>query len=158
MKKSIEQLSKSYPEIIARVLGVVLILAFVLSCSVRLIAPYDAITDQQSYELQEKVMVQFAEWKRGVGPLDDYQSFYDEVDVRLTILIDRNRQIPDSDYIVGMLERLHENITVEVRGLHSEDLLDAEVLEQIQPDIMAQFSAIQKFQMALKRSENVNLN
>jgi hypothetical protein len=158
MNKSIEKLSVAYPNRSVLALGLILILAFVSSCTVRLIAPYDAVTDQQSYVLQEKIMVQFAEWKRGVGPLDDYHSFYDEVDVMLTILIDRNRQIPDSEHIVGMLERVHENIIVIVRELHNEDELNAEVLEQIQPDIMAQFSAIQKFQMALKRSENVNRN
>lgn len=57
-----------------------------------------------------------------------------------------------------MLKRIHENSVIEVREMHAKNLLDAEVIEQIQPDIMAQFSAIQKFQMALKRSENTNEN
>lgn len=141
-----------------RLLILCLFMILASSCTVRTIAPYDEVTDQQSYELQEKIMLQFVEWKRDIGPLEDYHPFYDEVDARLTILIDRNRQIPDSEFIVGMLERVHENILSEVRSLHEQNLLDSEVIEQIQPDIMAQFTAIQEFQMALKRSENTNRN
>lgn len=133
----------------------IFILTLLLSaCSVQMIAPYDQVTDEQTYMLQENVMIQFSEWQRNIGPVDEYYNFYDSADARLTVLIERNKQIPDSDYIVDMLERLHDNLFTEVRGLHEQDLLDHEVIEQIKPDIMAQFTAIQKFQMALKRSEN----
>ena len=133
----------------------IIILTLLLSaCSVQMIAPYDQVTDEQTYMLQENVMIQFSEWQRNIGPVDEYYNFYDSADARLTVLIERNKQIPDSDYIVDMLERLHDNLITEVRGLHEQDLLDHEVIEQIKPDIMAQFTAIQKFQMALKRSEN----
>lgn len=133
----------------------IIILTLLLSaCSVQMIAPYDQVTDEQTYMLQENVMIQFSEWQRNIGPVDEYYNFYDSADARLTVLIERNKQIPDSDYIVDMLERLHDNLITEVRSLHEQDLLDHEVIEQIKPDIMAQFTAIQKFQMALKRSEN----
>lgn len=139
-------------------LSVFIFVVLASSCTVRMVAPYDEITDRQSYELQEKILVQFTEWKRDIGPLEDYHRFYDEVDTRLSILIERNKQIPDSEFIVGMLERIHENMITEIRELHDQNLLDEEVITQIQPDIMAQFSAIQKFQMALKRSENTSSN
>lgn len=133
----------------------VMLLALLFSaCSVQMVAPYDQVTDEQIYHLQENVMIQFSQWQRNIGPAEEYHNFYDSADARLTVLIERNRQIPDSDFIVEMLELLHENLITEVRGLHEEGLLDREVIEQIKPDIMAQFTAIQKFQMALKRSEN----
>ncbi len=133
----------------------ILSLAF-SACSVRLIAPYDAVTDEEVYSIQEKVLLQFAEWNHDIASYEENSTFYDEVDVKLTILIERNKQIPKSDFIVGMLERIRTNIVVEVKQLHQNDLLDNEVIEQIKPDIMSQFIAIQKFQMALKRNETVN--
>ncbi len=132
-----------------------ILLALLLSaCSVQMIAPYDQVTDEQTYLLQENVIIQFSEWQRSIGPAEEYHNFYDSADARLTVLIERNKQIPDSDFIVEMLERLHDNLITEIRSLHEQDLLDREVIEQIKPDIMAQFTAIQKFQMALKRSKN----
>jgi len=149
---------KRFQHCISAIVTLVLFLVLGTACSVKMIAPYDAITDQQTYELQEKVIMQFAEWKREISPIDEYIAFYDEVDTKLTILIERNRQIPKSDFIVGMLERLRTNLVLELKQLHEQDMLNREVIEQIQPDVMSQFVAIQKFQMALKRSENQNTN
>lgn len=134
----------------------VLLLIVLNACTVRIIAPYDLVTDERVYTLQEKVLIQFAEWNRNIGPVSQYTEFYDMVDVKLTILIERNKQIPKSDFIVKMLEKLRTNLVIEIKQLHQDNLLDKEVIEQVQPDIMDQFIAIQKFQMALKGNEKTN--
>ncbi len=138
-----------------RVLFLSLALLAISSCTVRLIAPYDAITDQKVSELHESINLTFKKWQREVPPYDSAVDFYDEAEVRLDILIQRNEAIEKSELIVNMLKKVNENIGL-LRELHkaSTDGFDA-VLEQTTPDLNAQFNAIQKFQMALKRaSEN----
>ena len=50
----------------------IIILTLLLSaCSVQMIAPYDQVTDEQTYMLQENVMIQFSEWQRNIGPVDE---------------------------------------------------------------------------------------
>jgi hypothetical protein len=131
-------------------------LAFFSSCTVRLIAPYDEITDSKIAELQEDVNLAFRKWLREMPPIEEARDFYDQAEVRLEILIERNRAIEKSDIIVGMLEKTLENIVL-VRQQHESGALSAAFLEEVYPDINAQFNAIQRLQMALKRSDEKRL-
>lgn len=121
-------------------------------CSVRIIAPYDEVTDTKVSDLQEAIASKFSEWQRGIPPIEKEYSFYDEIDGTLEVLISRNQSIEKSDIIVSMLKKIQENLET-IEQLHQDSQLTGEVLKQVKPDIMAQFNSIQKFQMALKRAE-----
>ncbi len=122
------------------------------SCVIRLIAPYDAITDEKVSNLQEQVAVKFIEWERKTPPFNQETKFYDHTEAVLEILILRNQQIKKADTLIKMLQKIQENIKI-MKELHIEDQLSKEVIQQIKPDIMAQFIAIQNFQMALKNAK-----
>jgi hypothetical protein len=134
----------------------IIILLFLIasfsSCTVRLIAPYDEITDRQIFELQENVNLTFKKWQRDLPPIEDAQEFYDLAEVRLEILIERNLAIEKSDFIVQMLQKTLENITL-IKEQHISGNLSGAFIKEVYPDINAQFNAIQRFLMALKRSE-----
>jgi hypothetical protein len=134
---------------INRSFWIILLLA---GCTVRLIAPYDEVTDIKVSNLQERIVTRFTQWERGVPEIEEVQQFYDESEAVLEILIMRNESIEKSEIIVEMLNKVWDNLKI-VRNLHKDNQLTTEVIQQVKPDIMAQFNAIQKFQMALKRAE-----
>ena len=125
----------------------------ITACTVRIIAPYDEVTDRKVSDLQERIVAKFTEWERGVPEIASEYNFYDETSASLEILIFRNENIEKSDIMVSMLKKVQENIET-IRQLHKESELTIEVVKQVKPDIMAQFNAIQKLQMALKRAED----
>lgn len=132
-----------------RVLPIILLLT---SCAVRLIAPYDAVTDEKVSDLQEEVVTKMIEWQREVPPIAKEYSFYDHVESVLEILILRNQNIEKSDIIVHSLQKLLDNIKI-IKSAHEQEMLNTAFIAQVKPDIMAQFNAIQTFQMALKKAE-----
>jgi hypothetical protein len=134
---------------INRSFWIILLLA---GCTVRLIAPYDEVTDIKVSNLQERIVTRFTQWERGVPEIEEVQPFYDESEAVLEILIMRNESIEKSEIIVEMLNKVRDNLKM-IRGLHQDNQLTTEVIQQVKPDIMAQFNAIQKFQMALKRAD-----
>lgn len=132
-------------------IALTLVLTF-SGCKVQLVAPYDEVTDAKVATIQERVVIKFTEWKRSIPDVSEENEFYDVVMGSLEVLIQRNQAIEKSDIIVRALKKVQENIGI-IRGLHEESELSLEVLEQVEPDIMAQFNSIQKFLMALKRAE-----
>jgi hypothetical protein len=135
-----------------KILILIILISSITSCTVRLIAPYDEVTDGKVAELQEDVSLTFRKWQRDMPSIEDAREFYDQAEVRLEILIERNLAIEKSDLIVQMLQKTLENIIL-IKEQHVNGTLSGPFLEEVYPDINAQFNAIQKFQMALKRSE-----
>jgi len=134
------------------IIPIIILGALIASCTVRLIAPYDEVTDKRVSELQENILLTFKKWQREVPPFEDASTFYDKTEVALEILIERNKAIEKSDIIVLALDKTLDNIEI-IKNVHKEGNLSSAFIEEIYPDINAQFNAIQKFQMALKRSE-----
>lgn len=128
------------------------ILLLLTSCAVRLIAPYDAVTDEKVSDLQEKVVTKMIQWQRTVPPVAEDYPFYDETESVLEILILRNQNIEKSKIIVSSLEKLLDNIRI-IKSAQEQGMLNKAFIDQVKPDIMAQFNAIQTFQMALKKAE-----
>ncbi|MCD4683895.1 MAG: hypothetical protein K8R86_11480 [Bacteroidales bacterium] len=136
-----------------KVFNTILIVLLLTGCAtIRLVAPYDQITDQKVSDMQEQVVTKFTEWERNIPPLAEEQSFYDQTESVLEILILRNQNIEKSAILVEMLQKIQENMQI-IKELHQANELSTEVIQQIKPDLMAQFNAIQKYQMALKRAE-----
>lgn len=136
-----------------KLLTSLMLVVFILSCtSVRIIAPYDSVTDEKISNLQEQTVTKFLEWEREIPPIEKEYAFYDKTESTLEILIMRNESIEKSKYIVGMLQKLKDNYSL-IKGAHKSNELSYEVVKQIKPDIMAQYNAIQKFLMALKKGE-----
>ncbi len=128
------------------------LLLLLTSCAIRLIAPYDAVTDEKVSDLQEKVVTKMIQWERNVPPIAEDYPFYDQTESVLEILILRNQNIEKSKIIVSSLQKLLDNIKI-IKSAHERDMLNTAFIEQVKPDIMAQFNAIQTFQMALKKAE-----
>ena len=137
------QFSKGFP----------LIFLLIISCTVRLIAPYDEVTDQKTAELQEFTMLSFKKWTRDLPEFEEAQDFYDQAEVTLEMLVERNQAIKQSGLVVEMLQKILDNIAL-IKTEHKAGRLNEVFIEEISPDINAQFNAIQKFQMSLKRAEN----
>ena len=129
-----------------------LIILLLTSCAIRLIAPYDEVTDKKVSDLQEKVVTKMIEWERKIPPISEEYPFYDHTESVLEILILRNQNIEKSKIIVSSLQKLLENIKI-IKSAHENNMLNTAFIEQVKPDIMAQFNAIQSFQMALKKAE-----
>lgn len=129
------------------------LLVFLLTnCAVRLIAPYDQVTDEKVSNLQEIVVAKMIKWEREIPPIAEEYPFYDQTESVLEILIFRNQNIEKSKIITQTLQKLLDNIMI-IKKAHEMDMLNTAFIEQVRPDIMAQFNAIQTFQMALKRAE-----
>jgi hypothetical protein len=125
------------------------------SCAVRIIAPYDQVTDEKISNLQEEVVIKMTKWEREIPDIKEEYPFYDRTESVLEILIFRNQEIEKSEIIVLSLQKLLDNIKI-IKGAHEKNMLNIEVIKQIKPDIMAQFNAIQTFQSALKRAQKIN--
>lgn len=132
-----------------------LIILLLTSCAVRIIAPYDQITDEKISNLQEEVVIKMTTWEREIPDIKEEYPFYDRTESVLEILIFRNQEIEKSEIIVQILQKLLDNIKI-IKGAHENNMLNIEVIKQIKPDIMAQFNAIQKFQSALRRAQKIN--
>jgi hypothetical protein len=130
---------------------IVLLTAVAISCSVRIIAPYDEITDKKVSDLNERVMIKFKEWERKIPVFINDSSFYDQSEAVLEILIARNESIKKSERIVTMLKRLRDNINI-IKDRHRAGTLSSAFITEVKPDLSAQFNTIQQVQMALKSS------
>lgn len=136
----------------SKILYVLFITLVLTSCAIRLIAPYDEVTDKKVSDLQEKVVTKMIEWEREIPPIADEYPFYDHTQSVLEILILRNENIEKSKIIVSSLQKLLDNIII-LKSAHESNMLNTAFIRQVKPDIMAQFNAIQTFQMALKKAE-----
>jgi hypothetical protein len=136
----------------SKILYVLLITLVLTSCAIRLIAPYDEVTDRKVSDLQEKVVTKMIEWEREIPPIAEEYPFYDQTQSVLEILILRNENIEKSKIIVSSLQKLLDNIII-LKSAHESNMLNTAFIRQVKPDIMAQFNAIQTFQMALKKAE-----
>jgi len=134
-----------------------LVIFLMMGCSIRIIAPYDSVTDEKIAELQVETITKLIEWERTnpVPPLKDEYAFYDNAETVVAILIARNKDVKKSENINDQLTLIQENFTT-LKKAHKTNLLSPDVIKQIQGDFMAQFNAVQKFQMALKRYEEKN--
>ena len=138
---------------LAKFTSTLLTVIMLTGCAVRLIAPYDAVTDEKVSNLQEEVVTKMIEWEREVPPIAKEYAFYDHAQSVLEILILRNQNIEKSDIIVKSLQKLLDNINI-LKSAHERAMLNTAFIEQVKPDIMAQFNVIQIFQMALKKADN----
>lgn len=135
-----------------QIINLLITLLFISSCTVRIIAPYDEVTDEKVADMQENILLNFKKWEKQMPAYTEAESFYDQVEVTLEVLIERNEAIQKSDLIVNMLKEVQNNIKI-LRTEHEANRLSSAVIEEIYPDIKAQFNAIQRFQMSLKRAE-----
>ncbi len=129
----------------------ILIITFLVSCKVTLIAPYDEIVDKKISELHETLLVNLKTWSNKVPDYDDVADFYDKSEVTLEILIERTKGVPKSEIMTASLNKILANIK-ELRSAHQSNLVDKNYIDQVYPDLNEQLGAVQRFQMALKRA------
>jgi hypothetical protein len=130
------------------------------SCSsIRLISDYDEITDKAVTELQDKVSRYFVKLSREIGTdkakYENYVEFFDEAKVDLNNLKIRADAIDKNEItqkIVGELTNM-VNTTEQLHQIGFNNKLE---IVPIQKNFNVAFTAIIKFQMALKRGEKTN--
>ncbi|MDN3669152.1 hypothetical protein QWY93_07410 [Echinicola jeungdonensis] len=134
------------------------ILLFVAqSCGpVRLISEYDPITDEKVTELEEKVTTFFVKLERVVGTnhadYEHFTNFYDEVKVDLNTLKVRADAVDKNRIVREQIEEL-SNMVESLEELHKMGFATIEQVRPLQQSFNSAFTAIIKFQMALKRGE-----
>ncbi|MEI6265465.1 MAG: hypothetical protein WCP74_10175 [Sphingobacteriia bacterium] len=136
-------------------LGVLLTL--VTSCtSVRLVSEYDEITDKAVIALQKKVSTTFVKLENDIGTdkakYENYKGFYQNAKVDLNTLkvradaIDKNNIVQDQiAALTSMLDNLEK--------LHKIGFSSVDQITPLKQPFNSAFTAIIKFQMALKRGE-----
>jgi hypothetical protein len=129
----------------------VLIVAFLVSCKVTLIAPYDEVIDQKTSELHETLLLNLKTWSDTTPDYNDVIDFYNQSEATLEILIERTKDSPKSEIMAASLKNVLENIQ-ELRAAHEGGIVDKNYIDQVYPDFNAQLGAVQRFQMALKRA------
>jgi len=132
--------------------NILLALLLITGCTIRIIAPYDEVADKKVSDLQEKMVVKFKEWERKVPAFAADTAFYDHSEAVLEILIARNQSIEKSDVLVQMLQKVQSSVAL-IKEEHRKGKLNKSFVDEIKPDIIAQFKAIQEFQAQLRMAE-----
>lgn len=145
----------------------IIVLSFLLftsgACTVRLLAPYDEITDTKSAELQEKILYRINSLESIYRLNNDssvltYKSnldFYNQVKTTVQVLISRNEGVDKNKIITGQLKGLEQNIDL-MEKTHMEDtILSADVdLLSFRTIFNTQLGSIQRFQQTRKSSKD----
>ncbi len=135
----------------------VILLVLAQSCGpVRLISEYDPITDEKVTALEEKVTTFFVKLERVVGTnhadYEHFTNFYDEVKVDLNTLKVRANAVDKNRIVREQIEELN-NMVDNLEELHQMGFATIEQVRPLQQSFNSAFTAIIKFQMALKRGE-----
>lgn len=132
------------------------VVALMQACAVRLIAPYDEITDQKITEIQGQTARFFVELDRKIGtPAADYSNniaFYNDMYVALSTLDVRARAIEKNNIVVQQIELLY-GMTNDLEALHKLGFNSTEEIIPIKNAFNSAFTAMVKMQMGLKRGE-----
>jgi hypothetical protein len=133
---------------------------------VRIIAPYDDVTDSKITELNEKIVLQLTKWER-VSAADPKSAklayvnnadFYDEVNTTLDILIARNNAIEQNKIVNEQLKNA-DNLISDMELLHKTENgmgMNVNTIKLVKANVQVSFGAIQKLQMELKRGEDLD--
>jgi len=126
------------------------------ACTLRLIAPYDEITDRKITELQTDVATFFVELERQIGtPKADYENhiaFYNRTRVGLSTLDVRAKAIEKNDIVIQQIELL-DGMVNDLEALHRIGFKNPGELSPIKSAFNSAFTAMVKLQMGLKRGE-----
>lgn len=139
------------------------ILALPLSgCSVKLIADYDQIIDQNVISLQTQIETFLTHMERTAGTREgQYASqvkFYDEIRGQLNTLSVRAASIPKNEIVTEQIDTLKETIET-LREIHEEQGekgLTKPYVYQMRTAFERHFAEIYKLQQALKRGKPVS--
>jgi len=126
----------------------------VQSCtSVRLIQEYDETTDRKITLLQEKFARFFVRMQKLTGQPEaafgKFDGFYEDVRTELNVLEVRSRAIPKSSTTLVQLESLEDQLD-NMEQLHRIGVSDAREWMPVQSALESSFTALLKYQMALK--------
>jgi hypothetical protein len=131
-----------------------LILALLVQgCHVFLISGYDEVTDKAATELQKKTTEFFIKLERNIGKTEaSYESnkkFYDDFRVELSSLKVRADAVEKNKIVQDQIAELNKMID-SLEALHKIGFATAEQLKPLKQPFDSAFTAIIKFQLALK--------
>jgi hypothetical protein len=140
----------------SRIIYLGFILLVLSSCTLRLISNYDEITDNKVTEIQGKFAQHFVKLERVIGTdestYERFIPFYDEVKADLSTLKIRANSIDKNELVIKQLELLELSIS-DLEKLHKIGFKKPEEIVPIRNAFNSSFTAIIKFQMALKRGK-----
>jgi hypothetical protein len=148
---------------IKNLLPVVMFPLLLAACAIRIIAPYDDVTDSKITDLNEKIVLQLNRWER-IAKTDAHSEkllysnnvdFYDEVNTVLDILITRNNAIDQNKIITQQLMNA-KSIVADMQQLHQTNNgmgMSQDTMQLVKSSVQLAFGAIQKLQMELKKAE-----
>jgi len=135
---------------------------FLTACSaVRLLAPYDEVTDLKTAELEENILLHLNTWDAIYSLNPDssvltYQHnlpFYIEAKTVVELLLSRNEGVDKNNVVTEQLNLLKENLA-DMAAIHKEDtILGTADLESFKTIMTVELGAIQKFQQVRKSSK-----
>jgi len=135
-------------------------LLIVLFCScgpVRLIAPYDSITDQKITSLHEDVSAHLINLERelDVNETAVYKDakFYDNARVDIEVLKARVAAIDNNDIVIKQVMEI-DNMIDQLEDLHKLGFSEKIQVVALQQPFTSAFTALIKLQMALNSREN----
>lgn len=145
----------SYSRSIAA-LWVVLVLALIQGCAVKLIANYDEHTDQALMNLQRSFAEFFLVLEEKVGTpasaYDEYRNFYRQVKVDAGALKLRVDAQPLNDISSQAVARLIDNIGL-LEEIHKEGINDIEVVTLIRDDFTLSLTSLLRLELAKQRGD-----
>ncbi len=137
-------------------LWVVLVLALVQGCAVKLIASYDEQTDQSLMNLQRSFAEFFLVLEETVGTpaatYDNYADFYRQVKVDVGALKLRVDAQPLNEISSQMVSKLIDNIGL-LEEVHKEGINDMEVVNVIKDDFTTSLTSLLRLELAKQRGE-----
>ncbi len=145
----------SYSRSIAA-LWVVLVLALMQGCAVKLIANYDEHTDQALMKLQRSFAEFFLVLEETVGTpasaYDEYRNFYRQVKVDAGALKLRVDAQPLNDISSQAVAKLIDNIGL-LEEIHKEGINDIEVVTLIKDDFTLSLTSLLRLELAKQRGD-----
>lgn len=138
-------------------LTLILLIALISGCSIKLISDYDELIDQYATELQSEIETFLIKMERLAGTTEGTYTknigFYEEIQGTLTTLALRAEMLDDNKIVaeqIALLQKNLENLR-ELHELQGEKGLSQELAEPMKVAFNTQFKAIIKLQNALKR-------
>ncbi|MDY8134679.1 hypothetical protein [Aquimarina sp. 2201CG5-10] len=138
---------------------IIALMVLIQGCSVRLISDYDNITDKTVTELQEKVSNYFVRLERTINNNDEvkYENFikqFDAIKVDLNNIEVRAAALEKNRIIQEKVKEL-KNAIENLESSHKEGFSHYDQIKPLKRSFNVIFTAMVKFQLALKRGEKL---
>lgn len=130
---------------------------FISSCSsIRLVSEYDEITDKAATALQQNISTFFIKVQDEAGTeaakYENYKLFYQQTKVELNTLQIRADAVEKNQIVQDEVTILNQMV-LDLEKLHKKGFGRPEELDLLKKGFNSAFTAITKFQLALKRGE-----